>query len=438
MHENRSVLLLKWIARRGIYLRREMIMLWEKILYQPSSRFLLHPYNATRCPCEAVLFYSFAGRTLFGLRELIALLSKGRIFRKSITLEGFETAAPLPEKGSHTMLWPRSPFVKNRGSEPDNDYLNRMARSYGVTWSHYTLPFGHTADWQKATEHFRELLFDRQEHLRPESLRNFRQNHLFERIIADRFEQVDTRKSYFSQYLRAIDLVLEYHRSASVIDKEILATLSESRAGGTTCVRYRGLRLSEKLLFYATAIHDLQNHVPMHPEGSAREVILDIGTGYGALPHYLSIYRPNALFILVDLPEVLLLAAWYLRYNFPDAKIVLAEDLHKSGGTANYLETADFLLIPPAMLELLPDNCVDLTLNTASMGFLTEEYLSFYLAQISRVLKAGGHFYSINKTETCRWGVGMHAWDLKEEYVTIHYAYNNRFAYPQWLGRKIE
>ena len=52
---------LKWLKQRFVFLRRNLIELYNAIIYQKESRFLLHRVNAHRCSQEAILF------TLFGV-----------------------------------------------------------------------------------------------------------------------------------------------------------------------------------------------------------------------------------------------------------------------------------------------------------------------------------------------------------------------------------
>lgn len=432
--------LVKWLVKRFFLLKKELYALFDRIIYQKQSHFLLHYWNAHRCPFQAILFYNYFGRILFATREFIALVSHEKVFKKSIKLDGFDediTLQKFQEKGHHDSLWPKSPFLDDKYVLISDDYFKKIQNTYMLSISIYHDSLDKTEDWEVVREKFKVLLLDEKGNLNKNALINFRENHSFEKVIADTFKQVDTSESYMSAYLKGIDLVLEYHRSAKKVKKEILASLSESYAGNSTCVHYRGQRLSEKLLFYAVATDDVLSNVPFNEE--KRTVILDIGTGYGALPAILKKYVSNSCHILVDLPEVTVFAMYYIKYHFPDKKIALLEDIiKKTDDLETFISTYDFIILPSTAVKLIPENCVDLVLNTASLGFLSKEYLDYYIGHINRVLKTGGYFYSINKTETCKWGVGMYEWDLKEEYVTLLLEYNNRFSYPQWLGKKID
>ena len=432
------VSLIKWIANRPFYLKKEIVGFYEKLIYQKQSRFLLHNWNAHRCPYQAVLFYSFIGRVGFALKEVIALLSGGKIFQKSIKLDGFDMIETKTKtQGSHDKLWPRSIFVDEESVKIEDAYFKKIENSLKLARVHYHDNLDKTEDWDVVSEKFQTLLFDEKGVLQREALINFRANHSFENIIADTFKQVDTTERYMAAYLKAIDVVCEYHRSAKVVKKEILASLSESYAGGSTCVHYRGLRLSEKLFFYAVATQDIVEYVTFSQE--RRSVVLDIGTGYGALPAILKNYHDNACYILVDLPEVIAFASYYIKALYPDKKIALLEDVGKDLEDFDTLvQVYDFILLPAKAIEEIPAQSVDLVINTASLGFLSQEYLDYFLTHIDRVLKVDGYFYSINKTETCQWGIGMYEWKFKGRYLTLLLEYNNRFSYPQWLGKKID
>jgi len=429
--------LCKWLLKRFGYLKKEFRGVIDKAIYQPQSRFLLHKWHGHKCPFEAILFYNYTGRILFGTKEFLALLTGGKIIKKTIRLEGFEKVdfKQMYDKGSDTLLWPKSPFVQYHEPEIPDSFFTRLTDSFHL--ANQPVPNGldiqKTSWWEKVSKNIREWIIDDSGQIRKNELINFRKESRFEQFITDQFTYVDTKNSYFSEYLKAIDVVLEYHRFAQHIPKEILASISESRAGNNACIVYRGKRLSEKSLFYATAVSDITTHVAL--SNMQKTVICDLGTGYGGLPAMLRYYMNESCQILIDFPEVLIFAAYYIRYNFPDAKIALLEDLQKDD-FKSLLENYDFILIPPEYMTYIPDETIDLLTNTASLGFLDRETSSLYLSEISRILKKEGYFYSVNQAYTGQLGTGMYEWDFHEEYLTILLSFSNRFAYPQWLGKK--
>ncbi len=75
-------------------------------------------------------------------------------------------------------------------------------------------------------------------------------------------------------------MVLEYHRLATIVPKEILINISESYAGDNLSVNYRGQRLSIRSLFHAVITENILRGVELPNE---KVVIWEIGAGYGGL-----------------------------------------------------------------------------------------------------------------------------------------------------------
>ena len=82
---------LQWFKQRLVLLRRMIIELYNKIIYQQQSQFILHRLNAHRCSYESMLFYSFIGRFFFALKEFGALISNNNIFKMVQATFGFVT-----------------------------------------------------------------------------------------------------------------------------------------------------------------------------------------------------------------------------------------------------------------------------------------------------------------------------------------------------------
>ena len=432
---------LKWFLKRFVYLKKEFRKIIDILIYQPQSRFVLHKWHGHKCPLEPILFYSYLGRILFGIKEFIALVTNG-FLKKSIQLEGFDTIdfKQIYQTGSDTILWPKSPFIQLNEPYIPISFFTKIHNSYHLSKLPVEggLEIKKTLWWEKVSTNLQKWILNDSGQLKVHELINFRKGSRFEQYITDQFTYVDTQNSYFDEYLKAIDIVLEYHRFAQHIPREILASMSESKAGNNTCIVYRGKRLSEKSLFYATAVADIITNTPLL--AMQKTVVCDLGTGYGGLPAMLRYYINESCQILIDFPEVLIFAAYYIRYNFPDAKIALLEDIQtdmQNNDFSNLFKKYDFILIPPEYMRFIPDATVDLCTNTASLGFLDLYTSNTYLSEISRILKKGGYFYSVNQAYTSKLGAGMYAWDFHSEYLTVLLSFSNRFAYPQWLGKKL-
>lgn len=430
---------LKWLKQRFIFTRRAIIEAYKKLIYQQSSHFLLHRVNAHACPYESMIFYSFFGRILFGLREVIALFTNNRIFKKSIDLDAIDTKIDYDDlylQGNNAYLYPKSPMINTSLVEVEDNYYKKIAKSLFLAYEYEYKKKDISIEWERIRLEFKNIFFDEQNNLKKESLENFRGNPaIYTKIFNDQYTYISKNNSYIKNYLEAIDLVLEYHRYASKVDPALLASVSESTAGGYLSVNYRGKKLSDQVLLHMVVVNDILKHVPL---SSKREVILDIGSGFGGVSRILSYYRENSTQILVDLPETLILTAYYIKYNFPNKKIALLEDIENNLENFNEIILEyDFVIVPPIILDYITEKSIDLVMNTASLAFMSKGYLDYYLQHIDRILKEGAYFYSLNTTENSVWGIGSHNWNFKSNYLTIHHEFSNRFSYPQWLGKKI-
>lgn len=431
---------LKWSKQRFIFLKRILIEFYNSIIYEKESQYVLHKFNAHRCPYESMLFYSFFGRFFFALKEVIALITKEKIFKKNINVDGFDKYIDyenLYKKGSKGLLYPKSPMVNISKTIIDDDYYEKISNSFLLAYQYDNEEKDISNEWDRISKEFREIFFDENNKIIKKNLENFRGDpKIYSKIFNNQYPYINKEESYATSYLNAIDVVLEYHRYASRIDHSLLSSISESTAGNYLSINYRGKKLSEQLIQHMVITNDLIKHIPF--SATKREVILDIGCGFGGSARLLNTYTPNACQILLDLPETLFLTAYYLKYNLPDKKIALLEDILPFLDNLDVvIAEYDFLIIPPFVLDYLKGDSIDLVVNASSLAFMSEEYLNYYLKEINRVLKKGGYFYSLNSSEDSEWGTGSHNWDYQTEYLTISQGFDNRFSFPQWLGRKI-
>ncbi len=428
--------IIKWIAKRFGFVKSILFQMLDSLIYQKESQFLLHPWSGHRTPFQMILFYSRFGRILFATKEFIALLSRGKLLKKSICLEGYEVVESSSSVGDYSYLWPTSPLLDNETRSCPVEYIEKMQGSLALAYRMENNSFDKTKEWDRTSTLFKSLFFNENGDINQDKLSQFRAtSQRCEEVFGDHFYYVDPEAGYTKAYLKAIDLVLDYHRYSKVINKELLASVSESSVGGSASVCYRGQYLSEKLLFHTLMVNDIINHIDFVE--TKRNVVVDIGSGYGGLDRLLSYYVPNACFILVDLPETLLLTSYFIEHNFPNKKIALLSDIKDRLDTFDCLvQEYDFIIVPPLVVDHIPSSSIDLVMNSASLGFMEKDYVNYYLEHINRMLRPLGYFYSLNKEYSDHLGMGYYEWDFKGSYLTKLMAYNNRFSYTQWLGQK--
>lgn len=127
--------------------------------------------------------------------------------------------------------------------------------------------------------------------------------------------------------------------------------------------------------------------------GSERGVVAEIGAGYGGAAYFLLRDTNNVTYIDFDLPETLVLAAYYILCAFPEKRFFLygEGDLSVSGRA---LEAFDALFLPNFYLPLLADRSVDVFFNSFSLSEMPYGTLAEYLSQIKRASR--GYFLHNN------------------------------------------
>lgn len=122
---------------------------------------------------------------------------------------------------------------------------------------------------------------------------------------------------------------------------------------------------------------------------------LEIGAGSGylaALFHQLCCCKV----IIVDLPEILPFSFIYLHRVFPQADFQLPNEVESAG---DFSRTAKFIFLSPDQIDLIPDNTVDLAINTASFGEMLPQQILIYFNLLRRAMSANGLFFTSNRVE---------------------------------------
>jgi hypothetical protein len=157
--------------------------------------------------------------------------------------------------------------------------------------------------------------------------------------------------------------------------------------------------------------------------GESFASVLEIGGGHGGLAAELLQHLPIGKYFIVELPEALPLAYFYLRacFDCPIQVLYRAEDVVDPA--------ARIVILAPWKLQELGGE-VDLLINTMSFQHMMPESLEFYLRQTDR-LKAK-HLYMVNR-DTKR-----DPTDLIISEYPIPGAYRKTYCKPWLFGPHLE
>jgi hypothetical protein len=116
-----------------------------------------------------------------------------------------------------------------------------------------------------------------------------------------------------------------------------------------------------------------------------RGVLAEICGGWGDVGCF-ALRFPAVHYIDIDLPEILLLASYWLCSILPDRRIALYGEEDCKTVLAN-MEKYDVILFPNFCLPLLANNSVDIFINTHSLSEMRPETIQEYMAQIGRTCR---------------------------------------------------
>ncbi len=188
--------------------------------------------------------------------------------------------------------------------------------------------------------------------------------------------------------------VRDWHRIGLHVDPGLLATFEENRVGEPIPVVHQGRRLTRHVVTSAYECTVLLRWSGLTPASPA--VVCDIGGGYGRLARHFTRVFPRATYVLLDLPESVALASFFLRSSMPGARIGTVRDFAPDAAiTPASLEGYTCVVMPWWYIENLAAASVDLFINIASMGEMSREFVEYYMAQIHRL--ARGSLYWVNR-----------------------------------------
>ena len=193
------------------------------------------------------------------------------------------------------------------------------------------------------------------------------------------------------------NLITKYQAFSRVCDPRFLAFIDEGTFGCPVGVPFDGQKLTASGFRHAYYASEFSRAIQLDRKEDL--VLCELGGGYANLPRILQqVHGPRRFtYVILDLPQMLPVAAYFLKVNCPDARIGLWDDLREGELSRARLRSYDFVFLPNWNIERLPDSGVDAVINTASLAEMDADIVENYLGQIRRVIADGGDFYTVNR-----------------------------------------
>jgi hypothetical protein len=146
-----------------------------------------------------------------------------------------------------------------------------------------------------------------------------------------------------------------------------------------------GYVIEGKLAAPACFRHHLMTKRALHLMGG-KGVLAELGGGWGDVAFF-ALKSPGVHYLDFDLPEVLLLASYWLCSGLPNKKIALYGEADSKQVLRNIADY-DAVLFPHFCFQDLPDRSADVFLNARSLSEMDSQTIENYLGHISRTCKS--------------------------------------------------
>lgn len=119
--------------------------------------------------------------------------------------------------------------------------------------------------------------------------------------------------------------------------------------------------------------------------------VIEIGTGAANFPVLFGLTRKSINYVIIDLPEMLLVAAHQIKKYVPDCNIIFTNEL--DGKFDIHDEGKNFFLLAPSDVDMLPENYFDFAVNMESFAEMNQTIANNYIKNFYRVLKPQGSIF---------------------------------------------
>lgn len=119
--------------------------------------------------------------------------------------------------------------------------------------------------------------------------------------------------------------------------------------------------------------------------GKPRAVLCEIGGGWGGFSYYLlNQIQQSPIYIGLDIPEVSMIAAYFLMKAFPKKKMLLFGEANIQDLDRHRIAQYDAVLLPNFCLGGFPAGMIDVGFNTGSMSEMDYPTIAEYIRQLDR------------------------------------------------------
>lgn len=232
-----------------------------------------------------------------------------------------------------------------------------------------------------------------------DNLKNFRNNGISNMLetglpYEERFNLLKNNKCYNIEYNNdeIEDIKNRFNELKIMLGDEINNISFNNNIGHPRHYNYNNYLLNFDDLYHIYASWQLKRFI--NNQNIIIEKIVEIGGGYGNFSYKCKTLFPHIKYIIIDLPEVLLLQHYYLSSMNAEYKIINLIDNSINIDIEN--DKYDFLLIPYNIYNNY-NFSFDVIVNKRSLGEMPKIVLEDYFKWIQKNIKKDGLFYIVNR-----------------------------------------
>ena len=417
-------------------------VLLQKILFNKQTNIFSERILLLKNPPQSMIYYNSLGRIINLFLNFFSILFFNKFYEKGVEIDIEKNLSNHSKinRGNDNTTWPLQAIhsFDTYNDRINEDFLKKIQEEYftSVKLVFENKKFKDSEWWKKCRDEFKNLFFS-QNTINNNALKNFRNEINTSAEILNDQNFLKKKNGERINKIKASLLINLYHKLSEQISLNILRITSDSKVGENSCLIYRGQRINQRVLRYAYYSSQILNNTEL--KESQKNVILDIGGGYGGLSRLLKNIYHHSTFVIIELPELCMLSAYFLKRNFAHKKIgTLSDFKEKEKITSDNLKNFDFVVLPQNFMEKFDNEVFDLIINTTSLGEMTDEMQDYYLENIERVSK--NYFYSVNRSKkrTEKYNSrGFYDFDFKKRWISKVYKYTHTY-HIEFLGKKIK
>lgn len=231
------------------------------------------------------------------------------------------------------------------------------------------------------------------------ALRNFRRNQiLVPELPVGRQNPFNIRNIVDGARRGHTAMLKEYFKIIEDVKvKDILKKYPCSKVGNPHIFRHKGCAFTFRWVRHIYLLGLIKKYIAA--EVKEDFTMLDLGSSYGILSSLVKREFPKSHHILVDLPQQLSLAHYFLGLELPNATIATYKDLAKLDVIDNdTIKKYDFILVPVKMYTKIARQTVDVFTNFMSLGEMSRKYFEYYLKQ--EPFLSAKIFFTVNRYQS--------------------------------------